>query len=366
MTSAAPMRIVIVTDAWFPQVNGVVRTLHTLGTTLKDLGQEVIFVTPDHFRTAPCPTYPEIRLALMPRRKVARLIEAAQPCAIHIATEGPLGLAARQYCRKRNLPFTTAYHTRFPEYIHARFRLPLAWSYAFMRWFHGRSSGLMVATETIEQCLRERGFRNIKRWTRGVDTGLFHPRHRARPPDDLPPGDEKRLLYVGRVAVEKNIRAFLDLTVPGLKIVVGDGPQIGQLSRQYPDVLFVGAKHGEDLARWYAAADVFVFPSRTDTFGLVLIEALASGVPVAAYPVPGPLDVIGDSPAGVLDTDLGRAVERAMNIPRAVCRTHAELFSWTGSAHQFIGNLRPFRDDIHDLEDLGREIAGSNDQAAAE
>ncbi len=360
-----PIRVVIVTDAWFPQVNGVVRTLHTLGMTLTAMDQEVIHVTPDHFRTAPCPTYPEIRLALMPRRKVARLIEAAQPCAIHIATEGPLGLAARQYCRKRGLPFTTAYHTRFPEYIHARFRLPLAWSYAFMRWFHGRSSGIMVATETIEQDLRKRGFGNIKRWTRGVDTELFHPRWRTAPPDDLPGGDERRFLYVGRVAIEKNIRAFLDLKLPGRKIVVGDGPQLAELSRQYPDVVFAGARHGEDLARWYAAADVFVFPSRTDTFGLVLIEALASGVPVAAYPVPGPLDVIGDHPAGALDDDLGRAVERALTIRRDVCRAHAETFSWTASALQFLGNLRPFCDDIHDLEGLGRSLGARAQEAEA-
>ena len=348
------MRIVIVTDAWFPQVNGVVRTLHTLGQTLDTMGHEVIYITPDNFRTAPCPTYPDIRLALMPKRKVAKMIDAAQPCAIHIATEGPLGLSARRYCRKRDLPFTTAYHTRFPEYIHARIRLPLSWSYRFMRWFHDQSSGVMVATETIEKALEEWGFGNIKRWTRGVDTELFHPDRRANRPPELADVEGPIYSYVGRVAVEKGIPDFLALDLPGKKVVVGDGPQLDQLRKRHPEVIFAGARHGEDLANWYAASDVFVFPSRTDTFGLVLIEALASGVPVAAYPVPGPLDVIGDHPSGVLDEDLKSAATRALNIPKDICRAHAETFSWKASSKQFLGNLEPFCDDIEDLTDLGQ------------
>ncbi|GAB6054494.1 glycosyltransferase family 1 protein [Magnetospira thiophila] len=344
------MPIFIVSDAWYPQVNGVVRTLDSLGQMLRLRGREVHFLTPDSFRTVPCPTYPEIRLAIFPGRQVRRVLEAARPCAIHIATEGPLGLAARRYCQQEGLPFTTAYHTRFPEYIYARTRLPLSWSYAFMRWFHGGAANIMVATETIELALRERGFNNIRRWTRGVDTELFTPERRQNKPAELVDLDGPIQLYVGRVAVEKNIQAFLDLKTPGHKVVVGDGPQLDELRRAHPEVLFAGTKHGEDLASWYAAADVFVFPSRTDTFGLVLIEALASGVPVAAYPVPGPLDVIGDSPAGALDEDLEAAVRRALNIPRQLCRPHAEKFSWAASAQQFLDNLSPIRDQETALE----------------
>ena len=300
-------------------------------------------VTPDRFRTIACPTYPEIRLAFRPGRKIAEMIEAAQPCAIHIATEGPLGWAARAYCRRQGLPFTTAYHTRFPEYIQARFRVPLPISYAVMRRFHDSSSRVMVATQGIESELAQRGFKNIGRWSRGVDTELFRPRPEVKGKDGpfghLP---GPIFLYVGRVAVEKNIEAFLALDLPGSKAVVGDGPQLDEMKRRFPDVHFAGARFGEDLARHYAAGDVFVFPSRTDTFGLVLLEALASGLPVAAYPVSGPNDVIGDSPAGVLNTDLGLAAEAALRLDPAACRTHALGFSWEACARQFIENLRPF------------------------
>lgn len=310
-------------------------------------GHQVVFVTPDCFRSLPCPTYPEIRLAVAPGRRLRRLIEQAQPCAIHIATEGPLGWAARRFCLRRGIPFTTAYHTKFPEYIQARFRVPLSLSYALMRRFHGKSSRVMVATQGIEDELTKRGFGNIARWSRGVDTSLFHPRPECRGADgplaDLP---RPIFLYVGRVAVEKNIQAFLDLDLPGSKVVVGDGPQLESLRHAHPQVRFVGAKMGEDLARHYAASDVFVFPSRTDTFGLVLLEALASGLPVAAYPVPGPQDVIGTSPAGVLDEDLRAAALRACDIPSQTCLDHAALFSWGASTRQFIDNLQPFLSSI--------------------
>ena len=309
------------------------------------MGHEPVFITPDQFRSLPCPTYPEIRLAVRPGRRLARTIEANQPCAIHIATEGPLGWAARRYCLKRAVPFTTAYHTKFPEYIKARFRVPLGLSYKVMRQFHGPSATIMVATQTIQSELEQRGFAHIRRWSRGVDTELFRPRSeaelRALVPEllNLP---KPIYLYVGRVAVEKNINAFLTAPLQGTKLVVGDGPQLDDLRRKHPDVVFTGARQGEELAAHYSAASVFVFPSRTDTFGLVLLEALASGIPVAAYPVPGPLDVIGDSPAGVLDTDLARAANAALGISPELCRAHALGFSWQSCTQQFLSNLRPF------------------------
>jgi glycosyltransferase involved in cell wall biosynthesis len=339
------MRILVVTDAWHPQVNGVVRTLGTLRQELTSMGHEPVFITPDQFRSFPCPTYPEIRLSVRPGRKLARTIEANQPCAIHIATEGPLGWAARRYCLKRRLPFTTAYHTKFPEYIHARFRVPLPISYRFMRRFHAPASTIMVATQTIQSELESRGFSRIRRWSRGVDTELFRPRTEeeifkiAPYLKDLP---RPLHLYVGRVAIEKNIQAFLNADLPGSKVVVGDGPQFDELKRKYRDVLFTGARMGEELAVHYSAASVFVFPSRTDTFGLVLLEALASGVPVAAFPVPGPLDVVGDAPVGVLNEDLATAARQALEVSPEACRAHALSFSWQACTQQFIDNLSPF------------------------
>ncbi|TVR96153.1 MAG: glycosyltransferase family 1 protein [Rhodospirillales bacterium] len=330
------MRLVLVTDAWLPQINGVVRTLETLKARLAALGHQPLYVTPDRFRSVPCPTYSEIRLALTSRRGVGERIDGHRPEAVHIATEGPLGWLARAHCLKAGYPFTTAYHTQFPQYIHARSRLPVAWSYAVLRRFHGRSSAIMVATRSIEDELRTRGFTTpIRRWSRGVDTALFRPRDKGFLPFPRPIS-----LFVGRVAVEKNIEAFLRLDLPGTKVVVGEGPARAGLAARHPEVRFLGPKVGEDLARHYAAADVFVFPSRTDTFGLVLLEALASGVPVAAYPVPGPLDVIDHSGAGVLNQDLGVAVRQALSIPPERCRAHAETFSWDRSAEQFLDNLQ--------------------------
>ena len=333
-----PLRLLIVTDAWFPQVNGVVRTLSTVAERLRANGDVVEVVTPADFRSMPCPTYPEIRLAVCSPRTMARRIEAFQPTAVHIATEGPLGLLARRYVMRRGWPFTTSFHTRFPEYIHARTRFPVRWSYAALRWFHRPAAAVMVPTATVEQDLAARGFRHLKLWTRGVDTGLFRP----GPPDWAHGLPRPVMLYVGRVAVEKGLPDFLGLQRPGTKLVVGDGPARDALIRQFPEVQFLGAKFGEDLAAVYRAADVFVFPSRTDTFGLVMLEALASGVPVAAYPVMGPIDVIGKAPVGCLDENLDRAIGAALQIPREACRTFAEGFSWAVCAERFRGFLAPF------------------------
>jgi glycosyltransferase involved in cell wall biosynthesis len=332
------MQLLIVSDAWFPQVNGVVRTLHSLSTELDALGHRVEWVVPSGFRTVPCPSYAEIRLAVCSPRAVAERIDRACPDAIHIATEGPLGLLARRYCRQRGYPFTTSLHTRFPEYVRARWRVPTGWTYAYLRRFHAAAAAVMVSTESLERELVLRRFRNLQRWSRGVDTTLFRPGissvYEAPRPISL---------FVGRVAVEKGIEDFLSLNLPGTKVVVGDGPQRQVLQRRYPDVHFVGVKHGEDLARYYAGADVFVFPSRTDTFGLVMLEALASGVPVAAYPVPGPLDVLNGADVGVLHSDLAHAVQEALKIDRAACRAYAETFSWRNSAQQFVANLHVLR-----------------------
>jgi len=331
------MRILLVTDAWPPQVNGVVRTLQRVRAECAALGHALEVISPDLFPSVPCPTYPEIRLALRPGRRIGRALDELQPDCVHIATEGPLGIAARRQCLRRGLPFTTSYHTRFPEYLSARFPVPLALGYAWMRRFHRPSASVMVATLTIRRELEARGFTNLRDWSRGVDTGLFRPDR--EPALHLP---RPVHLYVGRVAIEKNLEAFLGLPLGGgSKLVVGDGPQLAELRRRYPDAHFAGARHGEDLARHYAAGDVFVFPSRTDTFGLVLLEALASGLPVAAYPVPGPLDVIGSSGCGALDKDLGAAVRRALTIQKERCRAHALRFSWRRCAEQFLANLCP-------------------------
>jgi glycosyltransferase involved in cell wall biosynthesis len=336
------VKILIVSDAWYPQVNGVVRTLATVRDELIKLGHSVEIIGPDRFRTVPLPTYPEIRLALGAGRKMAELIEAIDPGAIHIATEGPLGFAARAWCIKHGVPFTTAYHTRFPEYVRDRAPIPLALSYALVRRFHAPAFAVMVATKSIEDALKAKGFRNIRRWSRGVDTDLFRPRDKSFLTYPRPIS-----MYVGRVAVEKNLEAFLKLDIPGTKVIVGDGPQMDEYRRRYPQAKFEGARLGEELAQYYAAADVFVFPSRTDTFGLVLLEALASGVPVAAYPVPGPLDVLevpeGATPVGCMDEDLARAVISALTIPSDRCREHALTYSWRASAEQFLSNLRPLR-----------------------
>jgi glycosyltransferase involved in cell wall biosynthesis len=328
------MRLLIATDAWRPQINGVVRSLEHMAAEAPAFGAEVTFLSPALFRSFPMPTYPEIRLALAWPRHVARLLDEIQPTHVHIATEGPIGLATRAACRRQGRAFTTSYHTRFPEYVSARTPIPESWSYRALRRFHGTSRALMVSTPSLERDLTARGFSNIVRWTRGVDTSLFRPRQESIL--DLP---RPVFLYVGRVAVEKNLEAFLSLDLPGSKVVAGDGPARVGLERQYPDARFLGAHVGADLARIYASADVFVFPSLTDTFGIVLLEALASGLPIAAFPVAGPADVIGSSGCGVLKADLREAALEALHIPKVRCRSYGETFTWKESARQFFRNI---------------------------
>ncbi|HTB04660.1 MAG TPA: glycosyltransferase family 1 protein [Bradyrhizobium sp.] len=328
------MRILIATDAWHPQVNGVVRTLTSLARSAAALGADVEFLTPEGFPSFALPTYPGLRVAWPNRREIARRIEAAAPEAIHVATEGPIGWAVRFYCLRHKLAFTTSYTTRFPEYIAVRTIIPAGVSYAVLRHFHNAAAVTMVATASLRQELSLRGFRKLGNWGRGVDTGLFTPDDPAHL--DLP---RPIFMTVGRVAVEKNLEAFLSLDLPGSKVVIGDGPQRAELQRRYPKVRFLGEKKGRELSAHFAAADVFVFPSLTDTFGVVQLEALACGTPVAAFPVTGPLDVIADHPVGALDLDLRRACMRALEMSRDACRSFALERSWENSARQFIGNL---------------------------
>lgn len=328
------MRLLIVTDAWYPQVNGVVRTLEALAGELEALDVKVDFLTPGAFRSLPCPTYPDIRLALTRPGIVRRMIETIAPDEIHVATEGPLGLMTARLGRRESFGFTTSYHTKFPEYLAERLPVPLSLSYRWMRRFHNTGRGCMVATETLRSDLAGRGFRNLMMWSRGVDTKMFHPERKRVL--DLP---RPIFMNVGRVAPEKNLDAFLNLDLPGSKVVVGDGPDLAGLKRRYADVHFLGLHTGEALANLFASADVFVFPSLTDTFGNVVIEAMASGVPVAAYPVMGPIDIIGDSGAGVVDTDLKRAALAALECDRDRVLRHAAGFSWAASARQFLDNV---------------------------
>jgi glycosyltransferase involved in cell wall biosynthesis len=329
-------RIALVTDAWHPQVNGVVTTLGKIGDAVRALGHEVLYITPDCFPTAPCPTYPSIRLAILPRTRLAKLIGALKPDAIHIATEGPIGHAARAYCKRQELPFTTSYHTQFPEYLRLRMPIPMAWSYAYLRRFHNAAARTLVATPSLKQHLHERGFSRLVLWSRGVDTILFRPR-----PKDFIQAPRPVFMYAGRVAVEKNIRAFLDLDLPGSKFVVGDGPDLGMLRDDYPEVHFTGHQQGERLASTIAAADVFVFPSRTDTFGLVMLEAMASGIPVAAFPVMGPIDVVKAGITGVLSGDLRAAALEALKLDSTVCVKTAQAYSWQRCTEMFLGYLAP-------------------------
>jgi len=329
------LRLLIVTDAWAPQVNGVVRTLEILGRDLTSMGHEVRYATPEGRRTLAMPTYPEIRLAVFPRRSLERMIAEFRPNAVHIATEGPLGWSARAICIKQKRAFTTSFHTRFPEYMSARF--PFVSERLLYRWlrrFHGPADAMMVATDTLRRELEAHGFQNTRIWSRGVDVELFRPI-----PDIALPFPRPIWLYVGRVAVEKNIEAFLGLDLPGTKVIVGDGPVREALQRKYAAAKFVGAKVGEELVQYYAGSDVFVFPSKTDTFGLVVLEALACGTPVAAFPVPGPADVIGSAPVGALDNDLEAGCKKALTISREDCRTFALTRSWPACTEQFLANL---------------------------
>ncbi len=331
-----PKTIAIVTDAWHPQTNGVVRTLATTCEMLRAWGHQVSVISPEQYPSVPAPTYPEIRLALTAPGAVGRQLTSIAPDAVHIATEGPLGLAARRYCLKRRVPFTTAYHTQFPDYIARRTGLPAKLFWPFIRWFHRPAQRIMVATETIRQELREQGLTRLHHWSRGVDLACFSPE--APPPPEMTDLPGPILLYVGRVAVEKNIEAFLACDYQGSKVVVGDGPARAELERKFPDAHFLGKRTGVELAGCYAAADVFVFPSRTDTFGLVMIEALACGTPVAAFPVPGPLDIVTDT-VGALSESLERAIDAAFYCDRDKCCAYGASYSWDNATHQFLAGL---------------------------
>ncbi|GAM03265.1 glycosyltransferase family 4 protein [Novosphingobium sp. MBES04] len=338
------MRLALATDAWLPQVNGVVRSLCATLEELTARGHSVETVTPDKFLTVPMPGYAEIRLAMAPRFGVRRMLDAAQPQLVHIATEGPIGWAARGWCLSRGVPFTSAFHTRFPEYAAVRTGISAERFWPIMQRFHAPSSGVLVSTRSFARELAGRGIANTMPWSRGIDHDLFRPEGPRHPVMATLPGPV--LLNVGRVAPEKNLEAFLDADIPGSKVVVGDGPALESLKRRYPDAHFLGPMRGEELASAYRAADGFVFPSRTDTFGLVVIEALACGVPVAAYPVTGPIDILGEDgcgvdlpvvcPAGVLDTELSRAIEGALAIPREDAATLGSLYSWERATDQFL------------------------------
>lgn len=329
------MKIAIVSDAWHPQINGVVNSMQHTVECLKTFGHRVAVFNPQDFNTVPCPTYPSIRLAVAPKKKLSQMLDDFAPDSIHISTEGPLGMAARGWCKRHDLRFTTAYHTQFPQYVTLRAPVPLSWGYGMMRWFHKPSQAILVPTGSVKRELEEQGFGDrVQLWSRGVDTRLFRPQAGV----DL--GLPRPInMYVGRVAVEKNIGDFLDLDLPGSKLVIGDGPDMDKLKKAHPEVTFVGFKTGEDLAAHIACADVFVFPSRTDTFGLVMLEALACGVPVAAYPVTGPIDVITDRRVGCLDNDLKHAVEGALQCRPEDCREYALKYTWESASRTFESHL---------------------------
>jgi glycosyltransferase involved in cell wall biosynthesis len=334
------MKIAIVTDAWRPQINGVVTTLGKTAQTAEKLGHTVEVISAEGSRSFACPSYPEIRLALRPGRLVRKRLDRFAPEMIHIATEGPLGLAARRYCLKRKLPFTTSFHTQFPDYAKARWGIPAAWGYAFLRWFHQPAVHTLVGTQSVRANLQRQGFRHLVPWSRGVDTDLFHPdpSARAQTPEQW---QRPIMLYSGRVAVEKNLNSFLCLKMPGTKVIVGDGPARAELQREFPDAVFVGYRFGEELAAHLAMADVFVFPSRTDTFGIVMLEAMACGVPVAAFPVQGPRDVVRQGITGILNEDLKVAIEAALRLEPDACRSFALMQSWERCTRQFLGHLAP-------------------------
>jgi glycosyltransferase involved in cell wall biosynthesis len=328
------MRILIATDAWHPQVNGVLRTLTTVAETLTSRGETVRFLNPEGMFTVGVPSYRDIRLGVPRPGEIADRIAAAKPDAIHIATEGSIGHLVRRYCLRRSMSFTTSFHTRFADYAAARWPVPKELAWAWLRWFHNAGRATMASTPSLIGELTARGFRKVIRWPRGVDTELFHPDNGRRL--DLP---RPIFLSVGRVAVEKNLDAFLALDLPGTKVVVGDGPARPDLTRRYPSAVFLGEKRGRDLAALYAAADVFVFPSRTDTYGLVLLEALSSGTPVAGFPVAATQDVVAQAPVAVLDGDLRTACLGALTLSRSACREYARTMTWQESARCFMVNL---------------------------
>lgn len=340
------LKIAFITDAWHPQINGVVTTIQNTCSALERSGHQIKLITPDQFVTIPCPSYPSIRLALACYGKLKRQLDEFNPQRIHIATEGPLGLAARRYCLSRNLAFTTSFHTLFAEYVSLRFKIPISWGYGFLRWFHAPAKRVMVATPSVEADLIARGFKNsLVRWSRGVNPDFYYPRDKSSLSLPRPIS-----MFVGRVAIEKNIEAFLSLDIPGTKMVVGDGPQMKELQAKFPETVFVGFLSGEPLAKQVAAADVLVFPSRTDTFGIVMLDALACGIPVAAFPVTGPRDVITSDKVGKLDEDLKKATLEALELDSDDCRNFALKYSWANCTEQFFNNLVPIFEEMKQPE----------------
>jgi glycosyltransferase involved in cell wall biosynthesis len=333
------VRIALATDAWTPQINGVVTTLGATAAQLSALGHEVRLIHPQGLRSMPCPSYPEIRLALAPGAHVARELAAFAPHAIHVATEGPLGMAVRRYCRARGVPFTSSYHTHYPEYLRARWPIPLSVTYAWLRRFHNAATRTFVSSPTLQAQLSARGFRSLHRWRRGVDLKRFHPEGPTHP---LLKGLARPVMAcVGRLAVEKNLGAFLALQAPGTKLVIGDGPHRERLQTRHPEAQFLGFRTGDELIQLLSGVDVLVFPSLTDTFGIAMIEALACGVPVAAFPVPGPIDVIEQGVSGILDADLGAAIRGTLRLSRAGCTAAARAFTWEAATAQFLEGLAP-------------------------
>lgn len=332
------MRIAIVTDAWEPQVNGVVRTLQSVRRVLEGQGHKVKVISPDLFYSVPCPTYPEIRLAMVRSRTIGDLLDEFSPHAVHLATEGPVCVAARRWCLRHDFPFTTAYHTQFPDYVEARSGVPAEWVWRYIRWFHAPAQSILASTASIRQALVDHGLTQVRHWGRGVDLTNFHPGVARHPAMAELPGPVQ--LYVGRVAIEKNLEAFLAASHPGTKVVVGDGPARATLTAKYPDAKFLGPMFGEELAQVYRSADVFVFPSKTDTFGLVMIEALACGTPVAAYPVTGPVDILTPE-TGAMSDDLDAAIAEALTRDRDACAAYGRSFTWEASAAQFLSALVP-------------------------
>lgn len=363
------MKVALITDAWQPQVNGVVTTLVELVRELELLGHHVEVVHPGLFKTRPCPGYAGIDLAVSPKKVLTERLDAFQPEAIHIATEGPLGWAARSYCLKRGLNFTTAFHTKFPEILKAALKVPLSWGYALFRHFHKHSSGVMVPTHGVLRMLEQRGFRHLRNWTHGVDTSLFSYQPVARLYPPMGQLSRPVSLFVGRVSYEKNIDAFLKLDIPGTKVVCGVGPLEASLKEHYPQVRWMGVLPRDELARVYAAADVFVFPSRSETFGLVMLEAMASGTPVAAYPVDGPLEVLGKADGschgGVMHEDLQLACEGALAVPRQEARIRALDFSWLQAAQLFESYLVPVGKSTDCKAPAGTAISGAVTQLSS-
>ncbi len=330
------MRIVLISDAWHPQINGVVTTLTNTVATLKRLGHEVELITPDRFRTYPWPGYPDVGMAFLCGPKLRPIIKAFNPDALHLVTEGPIGYAARRFCREFGYHYTSSYLSQFPVYFKLRIGFPVTISSAYLHWFHSESKKVMVATPSLAAEMRQKGYPHLACWSRGVDTSLYRPR-----PKDFIKDPRPIFMFTGRVAVEKNIESFLKLNLPGTKYVIGDGPHRDILMKKYPDVRFTGYQTGETLARYMAAADVFVFPSLTDTFGVVMLEALASGVPVAAYPVQAPKDVIQNDQIGILNNNLQQAAIKALSINSEACRQYALGYTWEKCTQQFVDNLVP-------------------------